>query len=214
MVNDALSEINTLLSIDPAESERFAGLIDTFRTRQERLLNDDLNSIVASRENYLAQVGLEKSTVGNELRVADAVQAQQAKRDLNENVRLFGNQLLAEELTRQQSKLEIGDFFRTQDLNKALSSGASGYRLNDVATRGQISANAYQNQLAAFNNRKPSLFSQILSPIAAGAGAAIGSGTLSLGNIFGRGATSIGSVAKSARPVPGLGPTAISYSLR
>lgn len=194
MMTGALDELDLLLSNDPTASDQFKDVLDAFSTRQDRLTNDALNSIVSKRNNYIAQNGLDGSSAANEMRTQDAIRELQAKRDNEEILRLKKNELLGEEIQKKTMAFATGQGILDDAYNKQVE-GRTFTTNTGMAFWGQDSANtaqANQNALIQYQNKKPSLGSQLLGAAASFAGNYVlpGVGTL-IGNKVQSAATTV-----------------------
>lgn len=171
MMNSSLNELDKLLSNDPEASERYKDVLDTFAERQDRLTSETLTSIIQKRENYSAQLGLDRSSAGDEIRTQDAIRELQARRDNEEILRLKKNELLGEEITKEAQRFAAGESIVAADQAKA-ESGRASTTATGMQYWSQSNANinqANQNALVEYKNKGPSIGSQLLKMAAAGA---------------------------------------------
>lgn len=166
----AYGSIQELSALDPFAVEAFKPILDAFKSREERALDQAINQSTANRENQLARYGLSNSTNANEIRAASGAMENQLRMDINDRTTLLANQLRDDAIARQQNVFGLGQGIVNNDFARANSNNNNALALGIMGGQNQT----YQNQLSAYQARGPSFGQQLLGAVGTGVGAYFG----------------------------------------
>lgn len=200
---DNLDKISEGLAIANPD---FKPMVDAMRAWQQQTRGQMFGEAARAQSDELARRGLSNSTAAAQ--ASTALSSQMGTQTQQDELSLFG---LAEDLRAQQINRDVGNLqlrLGTQgDENIRLTNAGintANTQANRLSLDSQIQQTNYQNQLNAFNAKKPSAFQSLLNTgVALGTAYLTGGGSLAFSNPFSSGASS--SVAGAASMGSSLG---------
>jgi hypothetical protein len=151
LFNDSLNNIEALSVIDPSQAAEFAPYLQAYKGKLDRSLTEAVNRTRASLESNFVKAGLQDSTAATELRTALARDEMQQRGQLDEQVRLRGEDMRDKQLARQYGLMEVGANLRGQDLNTAMAGKTANLMQQEYALDNQRFTNNANAQLANYS---------------------------------------------------------------
>ena len=187
MMQDALSEIETLSSSDYALDEGSKSILDAWESERQSLLNEGFEERESFEERSLARRGLGSSSAADAVRRERLSDRKEARRQLSNERTLLKEDVREKNLSYQQNLYNLAAGQENMDEVRALQSASQGVSaVNAVNASNRASISDYYNRQMAATRRDTGRNNQMISLLGAGVGGALGgpTGAMIGGSLF------------------------------
>lgn len=182
LMQDALSEIERLSSIDYAADENTQKTLQAWGEERERFIDERFESRTQEEEKHLAKRGLMASSAADSARRQRRLDEQQERKTLENEKQLMKDEIRQNNLSYQQNLYNIASQRDNLDQARALQSASQGVSaVNSANTFNRASIMDYYNRQTAANTSSNTVVGDAVNTIG---GVANLGGTSSFGSLF------------------------------